>query len=126
MKDIKIGSKVCLINDWKMTGEVVEQGKDKWSFMIKWDLNAAPSEESEDELRPFDPEKDKANIQKLQEQIDTLEAAFRSFAGEKLNDIAHGLLDTSLYDLEDQGLINTDRLCKAMDDAGWSSSSLYC
>lgn len=109
-----------------MTGEVIAQGKDAWSFMIKWDLNAAPSEEGYDELRVCDPEKDKENIAALQKRIDDLEAAFQKLGEQKLNDLTYGLFDTTLYDLEDQGLINTNGLCKAMDDAGWNSSSLYC
>lgn len=128
MKDIKIGSHVCLIDDWKMTGEVAAQGKDKWSFMVQWDLNAAPSEEGEDELRICNPEKDKENLQVLQKRIDeaksALDIAFKKLQG--INDDAYDKFNVGLSELKYQELISMKELEKTLDSAGWSSSSLYC
>lgn len=128
MKDIKIGSRVCLIDDWKMTGEVVARGKDKWSFMVQWDLNAAPSEEGEDELRICDPWKDKVNLQDLQKRIDEAKSAL-VIAFEKLqgiNDDVYDKFNVGLSELKYQELISMTELEKTLDNGGWRSSSLYC
>jgi hypothetical protein len=109
-----------------MVGTVVAQGKDEYSFMVQWDLNAAPSEEGYDELRISSLE-DKDNIQEMQKKIDeatsSLEDAFdkvrelRNFAQDKFD---------GLYDLKYHESISMKELERVLDDGGWSSSSLYC
>ena len=124
----EVGMRVRDRWDRKYLGEVTEV-VDEDEIHVKWDHGSRVQRHDPSEIAPYDPEGDKTRTAQTQAKIDeathSLEAAFKALREANALELGSDDYDGA-YALKGNDDLDLSKLEEAIENNGWSTSSIYC